>query len=114
MTAAAFADLPVETIELALSHLDANCDRDTWARIGMALKSELGEPGFDVWDAWSRRADNYDQRDARDTWRSIRATGGVTIATLIHMAKENGYRPDSQPRQIDPAAAAARRAQGPA
>jgi P4 family phage/plasmid primase-like protien len=109
--AAAFSDLPVETIDVALSYLDANCDRDTWARIGMALKAELGEPGFDVWDQWSRRADNYSQRDARDTWRSIKATGGVTIATLIHMAKENGYRPDAQPRQIDPVAAAARRAQ---
>lgn len=106
-----FADLPIDTIELALSYLDANCDRDTWARVGMALKNELGDAGFDVWDAWSRRGDNYDQRDARDTWRSIRATGGVTIATLIHMAKEQGYRPDAQPRTIDPAAAAARRAQ---
>jgi phage/plasmid primase-like uncharacterized protein len=106
-----FADLPIETIDLALSYIDANCDRDTWARVGMALKNELGEPGFDVWDTWSRRADNYTVRDARDTWRSIRATGGVTIATVIHMAKENGYRPDAKTKTIDPAAAEARRAQ---
>lgn len=106
-----FSDLPVDTIELALSYIDANCDRDTWARVGMALKNELGNAGFDVFDAWSRRADSYDQKDARDTWKSIKATGGVTIATLIHMAKEQGYRPDAKPKTIDPAAAAARRAQ---
>jgi phage/plasmid primase-like uncharacterized protein len=104
-----FADLPVETIELALSYIDCNCDRDTWARVGMAVKNELGDAGFDIWDAWSRRADNYDQRDARDTWRSVKAHGGVTIATVIHMAREAGYQTEPNPRTIDPAEADARR-----
>jgi len=104
-----FADLPVETIGLALSYIDCNCDRDTWARVGMAVKNELGDAGFEVWDAWSRRADNYDQRAARDTWRSVKAHGGVTIATVIHMAREAGYKPDAQPKTIDPEQARERR-----
>lgn len=104
-------DLTVDEIELALSHIDPNTDRDEWARLGMAIKSELGESGFEVWDAWSRRADNYIQRDAKDTWRSIKASGGVGIATLVHVAKRNGYRQDnSPPKQVDAQAAAERRA----
>lgn len=104
-----YSDLPIETLELALSFLDANCGRDEWVTVGMAVKAELGEDGFSVWDTWSSRADNYSSKDARDTWRSIRAGGGVTVATLIHMAKQAGYRPDAQPKTIDPEAARQRR-----
>lgn len=107
-----YADPTIEEIELALTFIDANTDRDEWARVAMAVKSELGESGFDIWDAWSRRGDNYNQRDARDTWRSVKQGGGVGIATLFKLARDNGYRNDnSQFRQIDPEAAAARRAQ---
>lgn len=100
----------IDEIELALTFIDANTDRDTWARVAMAIKSELGSDGFDVFDRWSASADSYDQRDARDTYRSVKATGGVAIATLFHMARERGYRRDgTQPRQIDAQAAAERR-----
>jgi putative DNA primase/helicase len=34
-------------------------DRELWVRVGMAIKSELGEDGFNLWDEWSRAADNY-------------------------------------------------------
>lgn len=106
-----FQDLPVDTIETALSYIDPNTERDTWARIGMSIKSELGESGFDIWDAWSRRADNYNERDARDTWRSIKGSGGVNIGTMIMMAKQSGYSPEAKPATISPEQAAARRAQ---
>lgn len=106
-----YADPTVDEIELALAHIDANLGRDEWARICMAIKSELGDSGFDVFDRWSSRGDNYSQRDTRDTWRSFKATGGVGIATLFKVARENGYRKDnSQPQKIDPQAAAERRA----
>lgn len=67
-------------------------DRDVWVRVAMAVKSELGEAGFDVWDAWSRTATNYVERDALDVWKSIDEAGPVTIATLFAEAKANGYR----------------------
>ncbi len=69
-------------------------DRNTWLRMGMAIKSEVGESGFDVWDAWSQQADAYDSHDARDVWKSIRANGKVTAGTLFHEAKANGWRDD--------------------
>ena len=53
----------------------------------MAVKSELGEAGFEVWDEWSQQADSYNAKDARDVWKSIRANGKVTGGTLFHEAR---------------------------
>ncbi len=79
-------------IAAALSHVPAH-DRDVWVRMAMAVKSELGEPGFDVWDDWSKSADNYEHKAALATWRSIDPTGSVTVASLFNEALVNGWRP---------------------
>jgi putative DNA primase/helicase len=79
----------------ALRHIPAD-DRDSWLRIAMAVKSELGDSGFSIWDEWSRTADNYNERDARDVWRSIKS-GPVQIGTLFHIARQHGYSAGKQP-----------------
>ena len=61
---------------------------------------ELGEAGFDIWDEWSQQDASYNERDARATWKSVSPNGRVTIGTLFHMAKMNGWRDEgthSQP-----------------
>jgi putative DNA primase/helicase len=68
---------PIE-IERALSSIPAH-DRETWIQCGMAVKAELGDAGFDIWDTWSQSADNYHEKDARDVWKSFHG-GGVTLA----------------------------------
>ena len=83
----------IERIRAALAFIDAS-DRETWLRMGMAIKSQLNGEGFDLWDAWSQQADSYSARDARDVWRSIRADGGVAIGTLFYEARANGWRGD--------------------
>lgn len=85
---------PAERIRSALSHIDPR-DRQTWVRMAMAVKAELGDDGFSVWDEWSSGASNYDPRAARDTWRSIRADGGVGAGSLFHEARRNGWRGDA-------------------
>lgn len=82
----------------ALNFVPAD-DRETWLRMGMAIKSELGDAGFDLWDAWSQQAESYKNGDARDVWRSIKPDGGVTIGTLFHEAKVNGWRDDKTDRR---------------
>lgn len=84
-------DLTIDTIEAALSHINPNMPRADWARIGMALKHELGDSGFKLFDDWSRNGDSYDERSCKETWRSIRAIGGVTISTLIYQAQQSGF-----------------------
>ena len=57
----------------ALHCIPADVDRETWVRLAMALKTELGSEGFELWDAWSQQSAVYDAASARDTWRSVKA-----------------------------------------
>jgi putative DNA primase/helicase len=79
----------------ALRFVDPS-DRDRWVRMGMAIKSELGDIGFEIWQDWSQADESFDPRAARDVWRSIRAGGKLTIATLLHEARQHGWREDGQ------------------
>ena len=79
-----------DTLRTALYSILAD-DRETWVTMAMAIKSDRGEAGFTMWDTWSRQSDRYKAADARTVWRSVKPTGGITIATLYHMAKENGW-----------------------
>ncbi|TVR61844.1 MAG: DUF3987 domain-containing protein, partial [Candidatus Competibacteraceae bacterium] len=97
-----------ERIRDALCFISAD-DRDTWLRMGMAIKSEVGDTGFDLWDAWSQQAPSYNSRDARDVWNSIRANGQVTAGTLFHVAQANGWRNDGMHRKPTPEELAERR-----
>ena len=99
-----------ELIRAALHHIPATLPRDEWARVGMAVKSEFpDETGRDLFAEWSATADSFDSKAVTDTWRSIKAGGGVGIGTLLHLAKENGFvmpkgdQPQSKP---DPATTA--------
>jgi putative DNA primase/helicase len=84
----------IQNVRDALSCIPPDLPRDEWARVGMALKSELGDAGFDFFESWSSRADCYKATDCKSTWQSIKAGGGVGIGTLFHLAKSHGYEPD--------------------
>lgn len=82
-----------ELIRQALAHVPANLQRDEWARVAMAIKSEYPDStGFELFDTWSASdPDRYDRKAVQSTWRSIKAGGGVAVATLLHLAKECGF-----------------------
>lgn len=83
----------IDRIRDALQFIDSS-DRERWLRMGMAIKSELGEGGFEIWEAWSQHADSFKCKDAQDVWKSIRDGGKVTIRTLFYEAKAKGWRDD--------------------
>ncbi|WP_434779311.1 LPD7 domain-containing protein [Neisseria sp. Ec49-e6-T10] len=78
-------------IRTALDYVDSH-DRDLWLKMGAALKDELGEEGFPIWDQWSSSAQNYNARAAQATWKSLKS-GHVRINTLFYTAMQNGYQP---------------------
>jgi len=84
-------------------------DRETWLRMGMAIKSELDDSGYDLWESWSMQDESFSTKDARDVWKSIRASGKVTIGTLFHEAKAHGWRDDGGHQMPTPEELADRR-----
>jgi len=97
-----------DRIRAALSHVPAD-SRDTWVQMGMAVKAELGDAGFGLWDDWSKISETYSESDARAVWRSFKA-GGITIATLFKEAIAHGYTESEPLKPIDPAEHARHRA----
>lgn len=87
-------------IQAALSFIPSDV-RETWLSMAMAIKFEVGDDGFDVWDAWSRTADNYNAQAARSVWKSCRGSG-VTIGSLFHQAKLHGWRDDDKHARPSP------------
>lgn len=83
--------MDIQFVESALSYIPSH-ERDLWLKIGMALKSEYSEAGFEIWDEWSRTSHNYNESDTKTVWRSFDASGGITIGTLIREAKLYGFK----------------------
>lgn len=73
--------------------INPNCERARWVRVAMALNDEFGDEGWELFEEWSSEADNYEAAAARSVWRSLKPGGGVHFATLVHMAREEGYKP---------------------
>ena len=83
-----------ERARAALSHLSPQ-SRAVWVRQAMAIKSEFGDDGFEIWDQWSSLDESYRAIDARDVWKSVKAGKGITIASLFYDAKQAGWKDDT-------------------
>lgn len=73
----------------ALQNIPPDLPRDEWVKAGMA--AQAAGLGFDDFNEWSAAGSNYSERDARDTWRSIKPDGGIGPGSLFRMAAEHGY-----------------------
>ena len=87
-------------LKSALPYIPAE-DREIWRNVGMALKLELGDDGFQAWNEWSQRtrAGNYvfDQQEYQ--WSTFAEFGdgkrddrdAMTLATVYHLAQKHGW-----------------------
>jgi len=97
-------DCSLDDIKSALRHLDCE-DTAVWLRAGMAIKTEFGESGFDIWDGWSQGDSRYTHKQTLTKWKSFHGSssrGSVSIGTILHWAFERGFkfeRPDLTPEQ---------------
>lgn len=76
---------------LALLPLDYWCeDRDGWRSVGMALKHEFGDAGYDLWEEFSRQSTKFDGKDQRAVWKSFKGKTSrpIRMATLKAAANE--------------------------
>lgn len=89
-------DLDPEQIADALKHVTDNVTHGNWIRIGQALHHQFSGDylGLDLWEDWSNTAPNYTPGECRKRWDSFHAIGNagtVTINSLLHQAKANGW-----------------------
>ena len=92
--------LSMEQIEEILRHISPDCSRDQWIKIGTAIhhETEGDDTGLSIWDEWSSGGLTYPTSEGVEyQWRSFRGPtpgrASITMASVIKMAKEAGYRP---------------------
>ena len=86
----------IERAAHALNHLNPECSRDEWVRIGMAAKS--AGLSFEVFNNWSLSASNYENEKSCSTaWKSFNNSGAITSASLYRMAFAQGWE---DPRKL--------------
>ncbi|MTW10747.1 DUF927 domain-containing protein [Pseudoduganella eburnea] len=102
------AFLEHQRISEALAVIPSDIGYEDWWRVGAALKSELGEAGFTLFDDWSSQAPSYREAEVRTKWRSLDKITDIHIGTLIEFAKRYGYEPAAGAQMSDPVLAAQR------
>ena len=93
--------LSIEQIRSALSFLDYEC-RDEWLMAGMCIKHELGEQGFDMWNAWSSMGSSYNAKHCKSQWKSFKSGKGRTIGTFMYHAMNSGFKFDERAQRVSP------------
>ena len=85
-------DYKVEDILAAID--PAATTYQEWCNVGMALKK--GGYPCSVWEDWSRRdMARYHPGECEKKWASFRGSlHDVSMGTIVHMAMEQGFRPD--------------------
>lgn len=86
--------LDLNTLQQMLNFVEAEASRDDWVTVLMAIKSEFGGSAKAIAQDWSATASNFNDKDFLSTWKSIKGAGSVTIGSLIHQAKANGWTPE--------------------
>ena len=83
-------DLSRADIERLVHRCNA-ADYKRWIDIGMMLHHQYagGEEGFEIWDAWSANAHNYDPEALRPHWDSF-GSGSRNPQTIRSLVKEFG------------------------
>ena len=71
-------------------------DRDSWVKVGLAIKGALGEDGRDLWLDWSRQSSKSGASGSHDTperkWHGFRPSS-IGAGTIYYLASREGWQP---------------------
>jgi hypothetical protein len=93
-------DISDSDLQQALSLIPAD-DYHDWVTVGMALHHQYrgGEAGYRLWDKWSSKSSRYKAEGMLAKWYTYRDDPTrheqVTVATILHMAKQYRHAEDS-------------------
>jgi hypothetical protein len=75
-----------------LRYLPAD-DYDRWIETGFALHTRFGDAGYPLFVTWSATCpEKFDESECKKHWESF-GEGDIKFGTLVHRAKEAGWRP---------------------
>ena len=71
--------------------------RSNWLTVGQAIHSRWpDEKGFDLWTAWSKQSKKCKEEDQRQTWKSFKSDGGVTLGSIVRLAAPGASAPSAK------------------
>jgi phage/plasmid-associated DNA primase len=79
---------------------EATDDYDIWITVGQSLHS-LDESLLDQWEEWSKQSKKYREGECHRRWLSFSKGGGRGLGSLIHLAKENGWKPSEDHKAMN-------------
>lgn len=94
-----------EEIQQAVNCVPADCSRDEWINIGMALhwagtQTNQIDQALQLWNKWSQTGQTKypGERELVKQWQSFKfdKTTSIRIGSLFHIAKQHGWK-----RQVD-------------
>ena len=84
---------------VALDFIPNDCDYETWRTVGMAIKAAgFGVEVFEKWTGGGRQRSNgeWTTEDIPAHWARYNG-GGITWGSVVHLAKQKGYKPPKAP-----------------
>lgn len=91
----------LDEIADTLDALDPDMGHDDWLAVGMGLHHELGDEGFELWDAWSRRGSKYPGPDILDArWRTFGRHQGPSTTWRTALALAGRLHPAASPDEF--------------
>lgn len=76
----------------ALSFVSPDISYPDWRNMGMAIHHCYPtQDGLAVWNDWSAKGEKYKKGETEKAWRSFKADGGITAASLFDLAKVSGF-----------------------
>jgi hypothetical protein len=93
LTARVPSDRELALSALAALHPRRAYDYKNWLDVGMALHSvDSSGSMLAEWERWSRLAsEKYEEGACAAKWKTFTANGGLTLGSLIHWAREDGW-----------------------
>lgn len=95
ITPTAIPLMPPTSDKTLTSILDAIPNDDDsyhfWLKIGMAIHAERPYDGCEFWEYWSSKSGKHIPGDCEKKWKTFTNNTGLTMGTLYHLAKQNGW-----------------------
>ncbi len=90
----------IARVKSMLATIGADCDYEDWRNIVWAVAATGWACAEDIAHDWSMTCpEKFDKGGFQTLWRSFKPDGGISFGTLVHMAKEAGWKPPEAPQE---------------